>query len=227
MGLLLLGLLATGLYAAEEAAAPEQQASPNIALVQPLPDQPTFRIENLQVDTLDEGVARLTIEWARTSGDQRVDLVVGVKPPGDVQVVAIPITIWGGQRVGQVQVELDPSPAEPTPSLADAGEVGIANRDSHMGNIVAATREPWLLIDPKPYLAERAFDAGYFVFRQLEHGIALGASELVGTVAENLGADRERVKAWAAVRALAEAAEAEPGEYRDMCTGVAADIERA
>ncbi|WP_199042102.1 aminoglycoside phosphotransferase family protein [Glycomyces salinus] len=112
-------------------------------------------------------------------------------------------------------------------TLADPGEVGIANRDTHLGNIIASDREPWLLIDPKPYLAERAFDAGYFVFRQLEYGIALGTPELVRIVAENLGADRERVKAWAAVRALAEAAEAGPGEYHDSCAGVVADIERA
>ncbi|GAB4005991.1 aminoglycoside phosphotransferase family protein [Glycomyces albus] len=111
-------------------------------------------------------------------------------------------------------------------ALADPAEVGIANRDTHLGNIIAAEREPWLLIDPKPFLAERAFDAGFFVFQQLLYGINLGAPELVRSVSENLDADHERVKAWAAVRALAEAAEAEPGEHHDSCVEVAAEIER-
>jgi streptomycin 6-kinase len=30
--------------------------------------------------------------------------------------------------------------------------------DLHAGNILAAQREPWLVIDPKPYLGDPAFD---------------------------------------------------------------------
>lgn len=114
-------------------------------------------------------------------------------------------------------------------ALADPSEVGVANRDSHLGNIIAASREPWLLIDPKPYVAERAFSASYLVFQQLEFAITLGASELVTIVAEGMEADRERVKAWATLRALVEAAEAEPGGYDDpeTCLRVADELRRA
>ncbi|WP_051393172.1 aminoglycoside phosphotransferase family protein [Glycomyces arizonensis] len=80
-------------------------------------------------------------------------------------------------------------------------EEGIANRDTHLGNIVSARREPWLLIDPKPYVAERAFDGGFLVFKQALHG-PLGGAESVRAVAEDLGAEVERVRAWAALRGI-------------------------
>ncbi|MGW4633343.1 aminoglycoside phosphotransferase family protein, partial [Nocardia sp. NPDC004415] len=44
----------------------------------------------------------------------------------------------------------------------------IVNRDTHLGNIVAAKREPWLLIDPKPCLGEAAFDAGFLLMIQVQ-----------------------------------------------------------
>jgi streptomycin 6-kinase len=42
----------------------------------------------------------------------------------------------------------------------DGNEV-VVNRDAHVGNILSAEREPWLLIDPKPLVGDRSFDAGY------------------------------------------------------------------
>jgi len=85
--------------------------------------------------------------------------------------------------------------------LADPPELGIGNRDTHLGNIVSAEREPWLVIDPKPYLAERAFDGGYLLFMLQLHGPHSG-TELLDTVAEGLGVDRERLRAWALLRAI-------------------------
>lgn len=112
-------------------------------------------------------------------------------------------------------------------ALAEPGEIGIANRDTHMGNIVAAAREPWLLIDPKPYLAERAFDAGFIVFRHLEGGIPMDAAEMVRRTAGHLGVDYERARAWAELRALVDVADADPGAYRDTCLSVATALHRA
>ncbi|HEU5127976.1 MAG TPA: aminoglycoside phosphotransferase family protein [Glycomyces sp.] len=91
--------------------------------------------------------------------------------------------------------------------LRDPAAEGIANRDTHLGNIVASGREPWLLIDPKPYLAERAFDGGYFVFKQALHG-PLDGAEAVRAAAAELGADVERVRAWAGLRGVDFACEA-------------------
>lgn len=37
------------------------------------------------------------------------------------------------------------------------GEPVLVNQDLHGDNVLAAQREPWLLIDPKPLVAEREF----------------------------------------------------------------------
>jgi streptomycin 6-kinase len=110
--------------------------------------------------------------------------------------------------------------------LADADEVGIANRDNHLSNVVAAVREPWLLIDPRPVLAERAFDGGYFLFKQQFHG-PLGGSELLGVVADGLGADLERVRAWGMLQTVVQIADAGSAADRAACTGVLRAIETA
>ncbi|RXZ68625.1 aminoglycoside phosphotransferase family protein [Agromyces albus] len=111
-------------------------------------------------------------------------------------------------------------------ALADADEIGIANRDNHLSNVVTAVREPWLLIDPKPVLAERAFDGGYFLFKQQLHG-PLGGTELLHAVAEGLGADLERVRAWAMLTTVAQIADAGSAADREAYTGVLRAIERA
>jgi streptomycin 6-kinase len=98
--------------------------------------------------------------------------------------------------------------------LADPPELGIGNRDTHLDNIVSAEREPWLVIDPKPYLAERAFDGGYFLFMQQHHGPHSG-TDLLHAVAEGLGADIERVRAWALLRAIEILAQTEGDRDRD------------
>ena len=39
------------------------------------------------------------------------------------------------------------------------GELVVVHQDFHGGNVLRAEREPWLTIDPKPLVGERAFDA--------------------------------------------------------------------
>ncbi|THV26026.1 aminoglycoside phosphotransferase family protein [Glycomyces paridis] len=99
-------------------------------------------------------------------------------------------------------------------ALDDGPELGIGNRDTHLSNIVSAEREPWLVIDPKPYLAERAFDGGYFLFEQQLNGPHSGTA-LLRAVAEELGADAERVKAWALLRFADHLADTPEDRHRD------------
>ncbi|MGW6421175.1 aminoglycoside phosphotransferase family protein [Nocardia sp. NPDC055053] len=86
-----------------------------------------------------------------------------------------------------------------------AGPLLVVNRDTHLGNIVAAEREPWLLIDPKPYLGEAAFDAGFLIMIQVqstptpEH-----ARAVVETTARELDIPTDRASAWAFFRAIEE-----------------------
>lgn len=75
--------------------------------------------------------------------------------------------------------------------------------DLHAGNILAAAREPWLVIDPKPYVGDPAYDV-------LQHLLNCGerlAADPVGLarrMAGLTGLDPERVIRWLFARCVQE-----------------------
>ena len=75
--------------------------------------------------------------------------------------------------------------------------------DLHAGNVLAARREPWLLIDPKPYVGDPAYDA-------LQHmlncppRLAADPVGLVRRMAALLDLDAERLRRWLFARAVQE-----------------------
>jgi streptomycin 6-kinase len=78
------------------------------------------------------------------------------------------------------------------------GEVVVCHQDLHRGNILAAQREPWLAIDPKPVAAEREFDTAAL--------IRDGPGDLawrLDFLAAELGRDRERMRRWAVAHTVA------------------------
>ncbi|MEU1982145.1 aminoglycoside phosphotransferase family protein [Nocardia sp. NPDC019395] len=108
------------------------------------------------------------------------------------------------------------------------GPLLIVNRDTHLGNIVAAEREPWLLIDPKAFLGEAAFDAGFLIMKQVETqpDPAL-ARRVIATTADGLEVDPERARAWAFLRTVEEIAWSiedgrltDAARYRDVVTAL-------
>ncbi len=75
--------------------------------------------------------------------------------------------------------------------------------DLHAGNVLRAQREPWLVIDPKPFVGDPAYDATQHLFNC---GGRL-RSDPDGTIrrfADLLGVDHERVRLWTFARAAAE-----------------------
>jgi len=75
--------------------------------------------------------------------------------------------------------------------------------DLHAGNVLRAEREPWLVIDPKPFVGDPAYDATQHLFncRARLHSDPSGT---IWRVADLLGVDRERVRLWMFARAAAE-----------------------
>ena len=74
--------------------------------------------------------------------------------------------------------------------------------DLHAGNVVRAQREPWLVIDPKPFIGDAAYDATQHLF----NCAARLRSDPDGTIrrfADLLGVDHERVRLWTFARAAA------------------------
>jgi streptomycin 6-kinase len=78
------------------------------------------------------------------------------------------------------------------------GELVVCHQDLHRGNVLAAEREPWLAIDPKPVLAERAFNAVALV-RDGPGDLAWRLDYL----AAELGLDWERLRRWTIAHTVA------------------------
>jgi streptomycin 6-kinase len=83
------------------------------------------------------------------------------------------------------------------------GEQVLVNQDLHGENVLAAEREPWLVIDPKPLAGEREFSVASIVrSSELGHSKRDVLSRLDRLCSE-LDLDRERAKGWTIAQTVA------------------------
>jgi streptomycin 6-kinase len=75
--------------------------------------------------------------------------------------------------------------------------------DLHAGNVLRAEREPWLVIDPKPFLGDPAYDATQHLFN-CELRLRAKPRDLIYRVADLCELDRERVHLWTFAREAAD-----------------------
>lgn len=75
--------------------------------------------------------------------------------------------------------------------------------DLHAGNVLRAKREPWLVIDPKPFIGDPAFDATQHLFNCQER-LRSDPDGTIRRFADLLGVDEERVRLWTFARIAAE-----------------------
>ena len=108
------------------------------------------------------------------------------------------------ERTGRtVDTRLVEAAAEAFTELAATqGEQVLVNQDLHADNILSATREPWMVIDPKPLAGEREFGVAAIV-----RGGELGHSRpaviwRLDRVSAELDLDRERVRRWTMAHTL-------------------------
>jgi streptomycin 6-kinase len=75
--------------------------------------------------------------------------------------------------------------------------------DLHADNVLAAEREPWLVIDPKPYVGDPTYDALQHLLNCDErlHADPVG---LARRVADLLGLEEERLLLWLFARCVQE-----------------------
>jgi streptomycin 6-kinase len=76
------------------------------------------------------------------------------------------------------------------------GEQVLLHQDLHGANVLAAAREPWLAIDPKPLVGEREFAVAPIV-----RSVELGHSRRnvlyrLDRLTSELGLDRDRARGW-------------------------------
>jgi streptomycin 6-kinase len=87
------------------------------------------------------------------------------------------------------------------PSSADR-RVLLAT-DLHAGNVLAAEREPWLAIDPKPYVGDPAYDVLQHLLNDAER-LQADPRDLAWRLCDLAGLDRERVVRWLFARCVME-----------------------
>jgi streptomycin 6-kinase len=75
--------------------------------------------------------------------------------------------------------------------------------DLHAGNVLRAHREPWLVVDPKPFVGDRAYDATQHIFN-CPARMTAAPHATIHRMADLLGVDRERVRLWCYARSAAE-----------------------
>jgi streptomycin 6-kinase len=73
----------------------------------------------------------------------------------------------------------------------------------HAGNVLQARREPWLVIDPKPFVGDPAYDATQHL-RNCDSRLRSDPDGTIRHLAELLGVDRDRIRLWMFARAAAE-----------------------
>ena len=82
----------------------------------------------------------------------------------------------------------------------------VLHPDFHGANVLRATREPWLAIDPKPLVGEQEFDAASLLRDRrwlLGPESARVIRRRLDVLTAELDVDRERMRGWGIVHALA------------------------
>jgi streptomycin 6-kinase len=94
---------------------------------------------------------------------------------------------------------------------ATQGEQVLLHQDLHGDNVLAAEREPWLVIDPKPLVGEREFSVAPIV-RSFELGARRrDVLHRLDRLTDELGLDRARARNWTIAQTVAWT----PGEPAD------------
>jgi streptomycin 6-kinase len=75
--------------------------------------------------------------------------------------------------------------------------------DLHAGNVLRTQREPWLAIDPKPFVGDPAYDATQHLLN-CRARLRTDLDSTIRRFADLLEVDHERVRAWTFARAAAE-----------------------
>ncbi|MET0692288.1 MAG: aminoglycoside phosphotransferase family protein [Propionibacteriaceae bacterium] len=91
---------------------------------------------------------------------------------------------------------------------ADPATDGVLiHTDLHYFNVLAAEREPWLVIDPKPMSGEAAYEVAPMLWNRWDEAVASGnirnaMLDRMYALVDAAGLDEERVRAWVIVRQL-------------------------
>ncbi|HEU4514509.1 MAG TPA: aminoglycoside phosphotransferase family protein [Nocardioidaceae bacterium] len=95
--------------------------------------------------------------------------------------------------------------------LSDAASTGrMIHGDLHYENVLAADREPWLVIDPKPMSGDPHYEVAPLLWNRWDEVVESGAvrdavRRRFHTVVDTAELDEDRARDWVVVRALQDA----------------------
>jgi streptomycin 6-kinase len=152
------------------------------------------------------------------------------EPDQDTVVAGLLRQLWQGPTDGypfrplhgmcdvwadEFEQRYDPSAGMLDPGLARAGmdllrglprEGGrhvLLATDLYAGNVLAAQREPWLAIDPKPFVGDPTYDAVQHMLN-CDRRLATAPVSLARRMSDLLGLDAARLRAWLFARCVQE-----------------------
>ena len=149
--------------------------------------------------------------------DEEADVVIAdllrrmwQKPPTGYpfRPLSMMLASWSGETLAARERWTDPDLVQAglrtfeQLSRASSDDVLLAT-DLHAGNVLRARRAPWLVIDPKPFVGDRAYDATQHLFN-CQARMAAAPFATIGRFADLLAVDRERVRSWMFARSAAE-----------------------
>jgi streptomycin 6-kinase len=112
------------------------------------------------------------------------------------------------QKPSSARASLDPGLAREGIALlralpATAEREVLLATDLHAGNVLAAEREPWLVIDPKPYVGDPTYDPLQHLLN-CDERLRADPRQLALRVADLLGLDPDRLLLWLFARCIQE-----------------------
>ena len=103
--------------------------------------------------------------------------------------------------------------------VADPASTGvIVHGDLHYFNVLAADREPWLVIDPKPMSGDPHFELAPMLWNRMEElgdAVRAGVRRRFHTLVDAAGLDEARARDWVIVRMVLNAQWAVQDAQRD------------
>jgi streptomycin 6-kinase len=87
--------------------------------------------------------------------------------------------------------------------VADPGSTGVVvHGDLHYLNVLASTREPWLVIDPKPMSGDPHYEPAPMLWNRMEEldDVRTGVRRRFHTLVDEGGLDEARARDWVVVR---------------------------
>lgn len=89
---------------------------------------------------------------------------------------------------------------------ATSGRQVLLATDLHAGNVLSAARQPWLVIDPKPYIGDPTYDVLQHLLN-CESRLLTDPRALCRRMADLVGVDEDRLAAWLFARCVLESAD--------------------